>query len=160
MTIYILEPPDRPPISGADISAVRDGSDGSIFWSCQVSVSGAPPEQHVYRYDGHASTVVPLERTVTGRGQLTVLNGQLWLCAWNESDSPKRGYLIQIPQCRSPEPLRGPAGAPGVPGPQGPAGPKGDTGDPGPAGGGGGALTDEQAGALQWLMDLRVLLKG
>jgi hypothetical protein len=137
---YTLQPPDYSPVTGADISTVRDASDGTLYWSCQVAVPQQAPQQAVYHWINNVSTRHPIEKTVTGRGQLVVLNGQLWLNAWNESESPRKGYLILIPECVSPEPMNG---AQGPPGPQGPAGT------------GGSGLTDEQAATLAWAADLR-----
>lgn len=84
-------------ISAADISSA-ESADGVIFYSYQQKTSGGPPMQAVYRRmpDGSYEPV-PLERRVTGRGQLSAEAGELWLTAWDESASPKVGWRIKVP---------------------------------------------------------------
>ncbi len=79
------------PYTGATISVARS-ADGSIFWSCQ-----ADDQQKVFHQVGAASTLVELPFAPTGRGQLAVLGGELYLVTWNEHTSGecKAGaYLI------------------------------------------------------------------
>lgn len=84
-------------ISAADISSA-ESADGVIFYSYQQKTSGGPPMQAVYRRmpDGSYEPV-PLERRVTGRGQLSAEAGELWLTAWDEAVSPKVGWRIKVP---------------------------------------------------------------
>lgn len=79
------------PYSGATISVVRSG-DGSLFWSCQ-----SDDKQVVFHQVGKASTLVALPFTPSGRGQLSVLDGALYLVTWNEHAEggyPAGAYLI------------------------------------------------------------------
>lgn len=131
-------------VTAANIHAIRDGA-GILWWTCQEGYSGRGPEQVVYRIDGGIQSKVALEKTVSGRGQLSIIDSQLYLNAWSESEG-KVGYLIPIPGW-TPYPA---AGA-GPAGPQGPQGPKGDTGAQGPAGSGGGALEPGDRKALDWI---------
>lgn len=106
LPIYVFETDDYPPVTAADISAAYDHADGSIYWTCQVSIKDAPPQQAVYHLVNGKSTRLPVQKTVTGRGMFRVLNGHLYLTAWNEAEKPKRGYGIPIPECRAPEILQ------------------------------------------------------
>ena len=83
-------------ISAADISSVSS-ADGAIFYSYQQKTSG-PPMQAVYRRAPDGSyEPVPLERRVTGRGQLSAEAGELWLTAWDEAASPKVAWRLAVP---------------------------------------------------------------
>lgn len=83
-------------ISAADISSAPSG-DGAIFYSYQMKSPAGPPIQAVRRWQNGASTPVPLPRAVTGRGQLSVDGGALWLTAWDEAASPKVAWRFAIP---------------------------------------------------------------
>lgn len=138
-------------VTGANIHAAKDGA-GVLWWTCQEGFSGRPPEQVVYRIDAGVQRKVTLEKTVTGRGQLSIIDGQLYLDAWNETEG-KVGYLIPVPGWTPYPPAQG------VPGPAGPQGPKGDKGDTGPIGpqgpqgpaGDGGGLSARYTQALERL---------
>lgn len=82
-------------VTAANIHAIRDGA-GVLFWTCQEGYSGQSPQQVVYRVDATGQHKVPLEKTVTGRGQLSIIDGALYLNAWNEAEG-KVGYLIPVP---------------------------------------------------------------
>jgi hypothetical protein len=85
-------------VTGADISAQVDGS-GAIFWTCQVGIKDQPSQQTVFRIDPETGIQerVPMPIVLTGRGQLTIINGQLVLCAWNEKEG-KVGYFVPVPK--------------------------------------------------------------
>ena len=90
---YKLDTPGA--ISGADISSATDGA-GVLFYSYQMAVSGQPPVQAVRRRLPNGTTEpIALPLTVTGRGQLCVDGGALWLTAWQEV-GPKTGWRIPI----------------------------------------------------------------
>lgn len=85
-------------ISGADISSATDGA-GVLFYSYQMARSGQPPLQVVRRRLANGTfdpNPVPLPMTVTGRGQLSVDGGVLYLTAWQESGI-KTGWRIPVP---------------------------------------------------------------
>ena len=83
-------------ISAADISSAPS-ADGAIFYSYQQKTSGLPV-QAVYRRAPDGSVApVPIERRVTGRGQLSVEGGVLVLTAWDEAASPKVAWRIEVP---------------------------------------------------------------
>jgi len=83
-------------ISAADISSAPS-ADGAIFYSYQQKTSGLPV-QAVYRRAPDGSVApVPIERRVTGRGQLSVEGGVLVLTAWDEAASPKAAWRIEVP---------------------------------------------------------------
>lgn len=137
-------------ISGADISSATDGA-GVLFYSYQMAVPGAPPVQVVRRrLPSGVTEPVALPMTVTGRGQLCVDGGALWLTAWQETGG-KTGWRIPIAEF-VPVTVRGPAGPAGPAGAQGPrgaVGPQGPQGVPGPSGA---ALTADERTALDWLL--------
>lgn len=83
-------------ISAADISSAPSG-DGAIFYSYQMKSPAGPPIQAVRRWQNGTSAPVPLPRTVTGRGQLSVDGGALWLTAWDEAANPKVAWRFAIP---------------------------------------------------------------
>ncbi len=83
-------------ISAADISSAPS-ADGAIFYSYQQKTSGLPV-QAVYRRAPDGSVApVPIERRVTGRGQLSAEGGVLVLTAWDEAASPKVAWRIEVP---------------------------------------------------------------
>ena len=84
-------------ISGADISSAPS-ADGAIFYSYQQKgPPNAPPVQVVFkRLSNGTAQQVPLPMQVTGRGQLSVENGALYLTAWQESGI-KTGWRIPVP---------------------------------------------------------------
>ncbi len=83
-------------ISAADISSAPS-ADGAIFYSYQQKTSGLPV-QAVYRRAPDGSVApVPIERRVTGRGQLSAEGGALVLTAWDEAASPKTAWRIEVP---------------------------------------------------------------
>lgn len=83
-------------ISAADISSAPSG-DGAIFYSYQMKSTAGPPVQAVRRWQNGTSAPVPLPRAVTGRGQLSIDGGALWLTAWDEAASPKAAWRFAIP---------------------------------------------------------------
>lgn len=88
-------------ISAADISSAPSG-DGAIFYSYQMKSPAGPPIQAVRRWQNGTSAPVPLPRAVTGRGQLSVDGGALWLTAWDEAASPKAAWRFAIPDYIAP----------------------------------------------------------
>jgi len=76
-------------ITGADISAEL-ADDGSLIVSYQTAAG-----QVVQAYQSEAPSPVPLPKTISGRGQLLVLGGVIYLLAWSEKDTPKCAYLIR-----------------------------------------------------------------
>lgn len=137
-------------VTAANIHAIKDGA-GVLFWTCQEGYAGRSPEQVVYRIDGSGvQSKITLPKVVSGRGQLSLIDGQLYLNAWNEAEG-KVGYLIPVPGW-TPYPAAG-AGPQGPQGPQGVPGPKGDKGETGPQGpaGSGGGLSARYTQALERL---------
>jgi len=82
-------------VTAANIHSIKDGA-GVLFWTCQEGYSGRGPEQVVYRIDSSGQRKVTLEKTVTGRGQFSIIDGALFLNAWNEAEG-KIGYIIPVP---------------------------------------------------------------
>ena len=76
-------------ITGADISAEL-ADDGSLIVSYQTATG-----QVVQSYQSEAPSPVTLPKTISGRGQLLVLGGVIYLLAWSEKDTPKCAYLIR-----------------------------------------------------------------
>ena len=76
-------------ITGADISAEL-ADDGSLIVSYQTAAG-----QVVQAYQSEAPSPVTLPKTISGRGQLLVLGGVIYLLAWSEKDTPKCAYLIR-----------------------------------------------------------------
>lgn len=76
-------------ITGADISAEL-ADDGSLIVSYQTAAG-----QVVQAYQSEAPSPVTLPKTISGRGQLLVLGGVIYLLAWSEKDAPKCAYLIR-----------------------------------------------------------------
>ena len=54
IVFQLTQADNHAPVSGADVSAVRDCADGAIFWSCQVSTPNGP-RQAVYRVGADGS---------------------------------------------------------------------------------------------------------
>ena len=76
-------------ITGADISAEL-ADDGSLIVSYQTAAG-----QVVQAYQSEAPSPVTLPKTISGRGQLLVLGGVIYLLAWSEKDAPRCAYLIR-----------------------------------------------------------------
>ena len=76
-------------ITGADISAEL-ADDGSLIVSYQTATG-----QVVQSYQSEAPSPVPLPKTISGRGQLLVIGGVIYLLAWSEKDAPRCAYLIR-----------------------------------------------------------------
>ena len=83
-------------ISAADISSAPS-ADGAIFYSYQQKTSGLPVQAVYRRAPDGSGAPVPIERRVTGRGQLSVEGGALVLTAWDEAAIPKVAWRIEVP---------------------------------------------------------------
>ena len=92
-TTRLVTPSGFEGYAGATVTAYQSG-DGSVFWACNAKYPDGSFQEAVFHQVGDHSELVSLPKPVAGRGSLVVINGELFLAAW---DGPNVAYLERVP---------------------------------------------------------------